>query len=171
MGEMRAARDAADADLIELRLDKVDHPDVAAALDGRRRPVIVTCRAQWEGGGFRGSEEERLRILEAALAGGAEYIDIEAAAGFTPDLIRAHGGRRIVVSRHDFEAPPKDGEARYGHVRSLGAEISKLAVAVDTLSESLPLFALTHGTPQPHVLLAMGPAGLASRALRDARAT
>ena len=165
MGEMRAARDAADADLIELRLDKVDHPDVAAALDGRRRPVIVTCRAQWEGGGFRGSEEERLRILEAALAGGAEYIDIEAAAGFTPDLIRAHGGRRIVVSRHDFEAPPKDLEARYRHVRSLGAEISKLAVAVDTLSESLPLFALTHGTPQPHVLLAMGPAGLPSRVL------
>ena len=83
MGEMRSARDATDADLIELRLDRVDHPDVAAALDGRRRPVIVTCRAQWEGGGFRGSEEERLRILEAALAGGAEYIDIEAAAGFT----------------------------------------------------------------------------------------
>ena len=165
MGEMRAARDAADADLIELRLDKVDHPDVMAALDGRRRPVIVTCRAQWEGGGFRGSEEERLRILEAALAGGAEYIDIEAAAGFAPDLIRAHGGRRIVVSRHDFDAPPKDVEARYRHVRSLGAEISKLAVAVDTLSESLPLFALAHGTPQPHVLLAMGPAGLPSRAL------
>ena len=54
MGEMRAARDAADADLIELRLDKVDHPDVAAALDGRRRPVIVTCRRAVGGWGVPG---------------------------------------------------------------------------------------------------------------------
>jgi 3-dehydroquinate dehydratase / shikimate dehydrogenase len=165
MAALRAARDAADADLIELRLDKVDQPDVRAALEGRRRPVVVTCRARWEGGGFQGSEEERLRILETALACGAEFIDIEAAAGFTADLIRARKGRGIVVSRHDFEAPPKDIERSYRHLRSLGAEISKLAVAVDTLSECLPLFALASGRPEPHVLLAMGPAGLPSRAL------
>jgi 3-dehydroquinate dehydratase type I len=124
MEGLRAARDATDADLVELRLDKVDRPDVAAALEGRRRPVIVTCRAQWEGGSFRGSEEERLRILEAALAGGAEYVDVEAAAAFAPHLIRSRGGRGIVVSRHDFEAPPKDIEATYRHLRSLGAEVS-----------------------------------------------
>src|SRR5262249_13933688 len=154
-----------DADLIELRLDKMEHPEVAGALEGRRRPVIVTCRARWEGGGFQGSEEERLRILQAALEGGAEYIDVEAAAAFTPGLIQAQGGRRLVVSRHDFDAPPKDIEGAYRHLRSLGAEISKLAVAVDTLSESLPLFAIARGTAEPHVLLAMGPGGLPSRVL------
>jgi 3-dehydroquinate dehydratase / shikimate dehydrogenase len=165
MAALRAARDAADADLLELRLDKVDCPDVAGALEGRRRPAIVTCRAHWEGGDFHGSEEERRRILEHALSAGAEYVDVEAAATFTPDLIRARAGRGIVVSRHDFEAPPKDIEAAYRHLRSLGAEISKLAVAVDTLSESLPFFALGSGTPEPHVLLAMGAAGLPSRVL------
>jgi 3-dehydroquinate dehydratase/shikimate dehydrogenase len=166
MAALRAARDAVgEADLIELRLDKVDQPDVAAALEGRRRPVIVTCRAQWEGGDFRGSEEERRRILEAALAAGAEYVDVEAAAAFAPDLIRARDGRGIVVSRHDFEPPPRAIEGADRHRRSLGAEISKLAVAVDALSESLPFFALTSGAPEPHVLLAMGPAGLPSRVL------
>jgi 3-dehydroquinate dehydratase/shikimate dehydrogenase len=168
MAALRSARDAADADLIELRLDKlesVDRADVGAALEGRHRPVIVTCRASWEGGGFQGSEEERRQILEAALAGGAEYVDVEAAAPFTPDLIRARRGRGIVVSRHEFEPPPKNIEDSYRHLRSLGAEISKLAVAVDTLSESLPLFALAGGTLEPHVLLAMGPAGLPSRVL------
>jgi 3-dehydroquinate dehydratase len=51
MAELRAARDAVkDADLVELRLDGVADLDVAGALAGRRRPVIVTCRPSWEGG-------------------------------------------------------------------------------------------------------------------------
>src|SRR5712692_10327540 len=56
MAELRRRRDAvADADVIELRLDSVGDPDVAGALSGRRRKVIVTCRPTWEGGGFTGS--------------------------------------------------------------------------------------------------------------------
>src|SRR3954451_25107634 len=97
MAELRRRRDEiADADLIELRLDSVTDPDVAGALAGRRRPVIVTCRPAWEGGYFRGSEEERKRILAEALAGGAEYVDIEARSRFD-DLIAQTGGRRIVL--------------------------------------------------------------------------
>jgi 3-dehydroquinate dehydratase / shikimate dehydrogenase len=167
MAGLRAARDAAsqDADLVELRLDHVDRPDAAGALAGRTRPVIVTCRAKWEGGAFQGSEDERRAILEASLAGGADYVDLEAAAGFTPELIAAHGGRRIVVSRHEFEAPPKDVDAAYRSVRAMGAEVTKLAVAVDSLSQLLPLFRLADTASEPHVLLAMGPAGLTSRVL------
>ena len=67
--EIRRARDGAEhADLVELRLDTVDRPDVAAALAGRRCPVIVTCRPEWEGGRFRGSEEEATERLHDALA-------------------------------------------------------------------------------------------------------
>ena len=45
MSEIRRNRDAATgADIVEMRLDTVDRPDVAGALDGRRCPVIVTCR-------------------------------------------------------------------------------------------------------------------------------
>ena len=47
MADLIAARDRSCADLVELRLDLVDRPDVAGALAGRRRPVIVTCRARW----------------------------------------------------------------------------------------------------------------------------
>src|SRR5436190_3432014 len=89
MTALRRHRDEASAqgaDLVELRLDLVSDPDVAGALADRRTPVIVTCRASWEGGGFKGSEEERLAILQAALAQGAEYVDVEFKAGFD-DLI------------------------------------------------------------------------------------
>ena len=61
MAELRRRRDqVSGADLVELRLDAVDAPDVAGALQGRRGPVLVTCRPTWEGGAFDGSEEARL---------------------------------------------------------------------------------------------------------------
>ena len=53
--ELRRRRDeVTEADLVELRLDSVRDPNVAGALAGRRRPVIVTCRPTWEGGHFTG---------------------------------------------------------------------------------------------------------------------
>src|SRR5439155_19230041 len=103
MSDLRRGRDAvADADLIELRLDMVSDPDVAGALAGRRLPVVVTCRPQWEGGAFDGSEEERKRMLGRAAALGAEFIDVEWRAAFH-DLVAARPGRRIVLSAHAFD--------------------------------------------------------------------
>ena len=95
--ELRRRRDETTADMVELRLDSVADLDVAGALAGRRRPVVVTCRPAWEGGGFTGSEEERRRILEQALEAGAEYVDVELAARFT-DLVR-RGGRPAARGR------------------------------------------------------------------------
>ncbi|MFI5079044.1 MAG: type I 3-dehydroquinate dehydratase, partial [Vicinamibacteria bacterium] len=74
---MRRQRDASRADLVELRLDLLDRPDAEAALAGRSRPVIATCRASWEGGRFQGTAAERLAILTRALALGADYVDLE----------------------------------------------------------------------------------------------
>ena len=66
MAELRTRRDQVDdADMVELRLDTVKDPSAAAALAGRSKPVIVTCRPQSEGGHFKGSEEERRAILSA----------------------------------------------------------------------------------------------------------
>jgi 3-dehydroquinate dehydratase / shikimate dehydrogenase len=170
MDGMRRDRDAvSSADIVELRLDLVDRPDVAAALHGRRTPVIVTCRAGWEGGGFTGSEEERRRILETALELGAEFVDVEAAAGFVGDFVRARGGRGIIISQHIFDRAPSDMASRYATMRATGAEVVKIATHVDTLEELLPLFELGRSghdiAGQGHVLLAMGPVGAPSRVL------
>ena len=130
MTALRRQRDDASAqgaDLVELRLDLVAAPDVAGALEGRRSPVIVTCRAKWEGGGFEGSEAERLEILQAALAQGADYVDVEFKAGFD-GLIRSTRGKRIVLSMHDFDGVPADLPARVRAMRSTGAEVVKVAV-------------------------------------------
>src|SRR5438552_401058 len=107
MAELRQARDRViGADMIELRLDTVRDPDVAGALQGRRTPVIVTCRAAWEGGQFDGAEAERHAILAEALSAGAEYVDIEWKARFD-DLVSRNQGRGIVLSSHDFNGMPE----------------------------------------------------------------
>ena len=127
MAELRAKRDAVvDADLIELRLDSVSDPSVAGALEGRARPVAVTCRPTWEGGGFTGSEEERHRILQESLDGGAEYVDLEWRARFD-DLVSA-GGRRVVLSTHDFTGMSHDLTGQAQAMRSACAGIVKVAV-------------------------------------------
>ena len=172
--ELRRARDAAaGADLVELRLDAVDRPDVAGALDGRRRPVIVTCRPRWEGGLFDGSEEERERLLLDAVAGGAEFVDVEARAEFAVSIMRQRRGRGIVLSQHAFGTVPHDLASRYRAMRSTGAEIVKLAIEARRVSDLLPLFSLADAGAAAelptesagHVLIAMGAPGVPSRVL------
>jgi 3-dehydroquinate dehydratase/shikimate dehydrogenase len=165
MAELRTRRDqVGDADLVELRLDTVSDPSAAAALAGRRTPVIITCRPKSEGGHFQGSEEERRRILADAITLGAEYVDIEW-NGSCADLIAQTGGRRIVLSHHDFEGTPADVHDKAQAMLSSGAEVVKLATTAHRLADCLTLRAIGQQTRVPMVLIAMGDAGLATRIL------
>jgi 3-dehydroquinate dehydratase/shikimate dehydrogenase len=165
--KLRVQRDAVvDADLIELRLDSVSDPDVAGALQGRTRPVIVTCRPGWEGGQFQGTEEERRRILGTALELGAEYVDIESRAGFD-DLVSHAGGRRVVLSYHDFVGMPDDLPSLVQAMRATGAEVVKVAVKTSRLSDCVPLLDLgaEAGRDAGLVVIGMGRFGIATRVL------
>ncbi len=162
MHELLAARDAATTgDLVELRLDGVQDVDVAAALGGRRTPVVVTCRAAWEGGRFDGSEEERQAILLRALEGGAEYVDVEWRAGF--DAVIQRDPRRVVVSFHDFTGVPSGLDDRVAAMRRTGAGTIKVAYAASRLCDTLPL--RTIGRQGGAVVVGMGEAGVPSRLL------
>ncbi len=165
MAELRRERDrvAPDADLVELRLDTVRDPDVAAALAGRTTPVIVTCRARWEGGHFAGSEDERLGLLASAWDAGAEFVDVEFAAWASAPWVAKTGGRRLVVSSHDFSGVPSDLSDRYAAMCATGAAVVKVAVTAHRLVDCLPLLALSPGASQQHVVLAMGTPGMTTR--------
>ncbi|MDE3156124.1 MAG: type I 3-dehydroquinate dehydratase, partial [Acidobacteriota bacterium] len=168
MAVLRARRDAAGAaDLVEVRLDSVGDPDVSGALQGRRGPVLVTCRPSWEGGAFQGSEDERERILTAALSAGAEFVDVEWRAAFRDRLMAATGGRRVVLSQHDFDGVPPDLCDRVRAMRASGAQVVKMAVQAQRLADMLPLLEAGRqsGADGGLVTLAMGTAGLASRVL------
>lgn len=168
MADLRAARDAAVADMVEVRLDGVADPDVAGALQGRRKPVVVTCRPEWEGGRFTGAEEDRHRILAGALSLGAEFVDVEWAAlnpshqpGFG-DIVRTDPSR-VVVSSHDFAGVPIDVESRARDMRTHGAAVIKVAVMPHLLRETLPLIAIARDGGA--VVVGMGDAGVPTRLL------
>ncbi len=162
MAELVAGRDAVSrADLVELRLDGVADPDVGAALAGRTRPVVVTCRPQWEGGRFAGSEDERRALLEQALALGAEFVDVEARAGF--DALVARDPSRVVVSFHDFDGVPPDLHDRVRAMRATGAGVIKVAVLTRRLRDTLVLREI--GRAGGAVVIGMGDAGVTTRLL------
>jgi 3-dehydroquinate dehydratase/shikimate dehydrogenase len=170
MADLVRQRDAAsavtsDADLVELRLDSVRDPDVGAALAGRRRAVVITCRPTWEGGTFAGSEVEREGLLREALATGAEYVDVEARAGFT-DLLASTAGKRIILSFHDFDGIPADLDQRIGAMKATGAEIVKVAVTTRRLSDCGVLLDVTRRFPRSDVIvIGMGEHGTVTRVL------
>jgi 3-dehydroquinate dehydratase / shikimate dehydrogenase len=165
---LRAARDAAraTADLVELRLDGVRDIDVQGALAGRRTPVVVTCRPRREGGAFDGSEEDRLGILQRAVALGAEFVDVEWQSDFAA-VMTARAGRGVVLSSHDFAGVPADLADRFRAMRATGAEIVKLAVTAHALADNLPLLDVGRSAAGAAgvALVAMGMAGLPSRIL------
>jgi 3-dehydroquinate dehydratase/shikimate dehydrogenase len=160
MAEVRQARDRAAGDLVELRLDGVADIDVAAALDGRTKPVIVTCRARWEGGRFDGPEDVRLGLLAEAFRRGAEFVDVE----FMADRRRftADDRRRMVVSSHDFDGMPTDLSARVQAMRAEGCAVVKLAVTPAALADCLTLRDAMR-MEERHVAIAMGARGQLTR--------
>jgi len=139
MAELRRKRDAVrDADLVELRLDGVADVDVAGALADRRLPVVVTCRAAWEGGRFDGAEETRLALLARAIEMGAEFVDVEWRAD--RGAIGTNPRTRLVLSHHDFSGCPDDLAARAQAMRGDDpAAIVKLAVTVSSLGDVMRL--------------------------------
>lgn len=96
------------ADVLEIRLDALAVPDFTPFLSNLPNAALLfTCRPEWEGGGFRGSEEARVEILAAAAAAGAAYVDIElrTAAELRSTLIKGarRSGAKVIVSWHDFK--------------------------------------------------------------------
>jgi 3-dehydroquinate dehydratase/shikimate dehydrogenase len=166
MRDLRRQRDASAADLVELRLDGVTDLDVAGALQDRSKPVILTCRAAWEGGRFAGSEEERLRILGAAIGSDAEYVDLE----WRTDRQRlpAIQSHRLVLSNHDFTGMPADLEARFESMRSSAAGgVVKVACAPGQARDLIRLHTLAASAGQRCVVIGMGAQGLVTRICPD----
>lgn len=64
--------------MVELRLDLLENLDDWEHLAKYcSLPKIITCRPQWEGGNYSGSESRRLSILRQACSWHCEYVDVE----------------------------------------------------------------------------------------------
>ena len=161
LAELRRRRDQVDrADMVELRLDGVEDVDVAGALQGRRKPVIVTCRPRWEGGRFEGGEEKRLALLADAVRLGAEYVDVEHRAKW--QVLPRRDGTDLILSFHDWQGVPADLPDRVRQMRQAGADVVKVAVTARRLGDCLTLGAACQGAGRL-AAIAMGSPGQITR--------
>lgn len=161
------ARIAAEADIVELRLDYFEEPyDLRRLLANRPIPVVVTNRPTREGGRCRHDELERLAVLHLASELGAEYVDVEWDAA-SPELLDAlrRNGARVVLSRHSFDEMPSDFERWYDDLIERGADVVKVVGMARDARDVQPVLRVLERATRPTIAIAMGEAGLPSRVL------
>ncbi len=176
LADASAAR--SDADCVEFRMDLAADPLAALETYDGELPLLVTNRADWEGG--EAVDDDRLEALERAIeydAVGAVDIELAALSGEKGDgeVAReladraSESGVSVVVSTHDFERTPPDGEMKRLLRRACEyGDVGKLAVTAADRSDSLSLLSATHeltGEGFSVATMAMGAAGSHTRAV------
>jgi 3-dehydroquinate dehydratase-1 len=150
--------------MAEIRIDGLRAtPDQVGELFGGHSNLVATCRAD----GSR-SDDERLALVEAAIRGGAAWVDVELEADPAYRAALAErasaSGCRVIVSHHDFDATPDLATliALRDRCFAAGADLAKIACAVQTPRDNARLLGLLDDTA-PVVVVGMGPLGVITR--------
>lgn len=102
------------AELVELRIDKLEDTQGWKKLLPKDVPSIITNRSSLEGGYFQGSEKERIELLLDAVNSGADCVDIELSTSKRDRkrILKAaeETDSSVILSFHDFESVPKISE-------------------------------------------------------------
>ena len=149
------------AQLVEMRVDWLARdPDIPRLLKDRPTPAIVTCRRAADGGKWRGTEEERLRLLRTVIISGVEYVDLE------DDIAKSvprYGKTKRIVSHHDFHGTPEHVEEIWAEMAEMNPDIIKLVTLAKSPSDCVRVLKLVQDARIPTVAFCMGEFGVWSR--------
>lgn len=171
-------------DIFELRADSLEYADdpdcIIESLKQIRflikdNPLIFTFRSESEGGNKSVSNQEYIRIIEAAARSGeADFIDIELNKGY--DVISGltayirRSGALVLMSAHDLTGTPDEDTiiSILMKMQELDADIPKLAVMARSEEDLLILLKATLSmsrryADRPFITAAMGEIGIISR--------
>jgi len=156
-------------ELVELRIDlllKVSSATVVKKLGHLAKKSVVTVRSKKEGGGFWGTEQERLETISEVAAMNPAYLDLEL------DTIKAneqwfaglaHGPRRI-VSWHDFSGTPTVNALRaVRRESSVYGRLVKIVTMAKSAEDNVTVLKLYEEEPENLIAFCMGSSGTASR--------
>ena len=158
------------SDVVELRADLLSPSERERAAELPSRvpvPVILTLRRRCDGGAFDGAEDERASFFRSALVPGCGFAYVDFEDDFRRDDLAAAAaaaGVKVIRSLHSFSGPVGDVPRRCAELRGATDEIPKIAFMPQSLGDVSRLFEETsRPLGFPHIVCAMGPAGLASR--------
>lgn len=159
-------------DVVEIRLDGMQETDIPLLCQKITAPLLFTNRAQWEGGQFSGTEEDRLAPLITAIRNNAAFVDLElrTSVDFREQLLaEVHGTTtRLIISYHDFESTPDATElsAILQEQISSGAHIGKIVTMAHSHLDVLRILHLLNEAQAndfPLIAFCMGDEGRLSR--------
>lgn len=156
------------ADIIEVRFDCLEPERLEECLDialSARAEVLATFRPKGEGGFRDISDDERIDFWNQGNELGFWGADLE------EDRIEESFDwlwNNRIVSFHDFSGMPSELEASYERLAATGADIVKIAVQADRITDAIPLWKLlkhANADNKQLVPIAMGEAGKWTRIL------
>ena len=160
------------ADLIEVRLDRLDKQDKLADLasHGKTQKIAtnkpISCR-----GGFSGTETEQKQILLDAAKNGFEYLDMDLSTSNLKDFTAqaSEYGARAIVSFHTFTSSLELSRLNEILEREIeaGADVCKIVTTAQQVEDNLTLlnFVSAARNRTKVVCFAMGAHGKVSRLL------
>ena len=168
-----AKKSAGVADVIEIRLDSLAHPDIEPFVKSLTKPLLFTNRPDWEGGSFKGSEPERIGLLLKAVQHDCALVDLELKTapelrGELLDVLLKHSQTGLIISWHDFSGtPPSDelAEILLQQIES-GAHIGKIVTTANDHMDVLRVLNLQVIAAEnnfPLIAFCMGEVGRISR--------
>ncbi len=162
------------SDYAELRLDFLDPEQIPSCLNSVKKHLkrcVCTLRPSWEGGKFRGSEEERISILKLIAEFGPHLLDVEYKTIERNKKLQQYlknARTNLLVSWHDFSRTPDDKILRSIAKKMLKfSNHIKIVTTARAINDTMRLLALYYKVPKGTDLIAfaMGDYGRMSRIL------
>jgi 3-dehydroquinate dehydratase type I len=138
------------ADILELRIDQIRNVNLENLMRRKRGKILVTNRRKDEGGGFSGTERQRVELLKEAVELGVDYVDIEVRTEgalikeLSAKIGNHHGRAKWIVSHHDFSETPSERllRKRLNECTRTGADIVKIVTYANTVEDNLRVLGL-----------------------------
>jgi len=160
---IRDLKKASNADLVELRLDKAEKVNFHKVFSNKTKPVIIACRNKTNGGGFQGTEEQRINLLKKALQYRPEYIDLE--SDVDKRIIKELRKKaKLIISYHNFKNTPKNLKKIIAEIKKIKPDMTKIVTTANKTEDNLTIFNLLKKNNKL-VAFCMGEQGKTSRVL------
>jgi len=158
------------ADIVEFRVDYFRDIREEDIVEMANYPSIVTIRAHWEGGRYRGSYDRRIGLFKVAIENNVKYIDVELREKRNRELVdfRDDTGSKteVIISYHDFEETPPYNTLRDMVNRELEiGDIGKFATMVKSKKDILNILGVTQEFEGRVIGIGMGEMGKLTRIL------